>query len=63
MVKSPAASFYAKRTSAGTFKEMDESGKSLKADRRRPAKRTVKAGHGDQGDQKTRSRSAASKKR
>jgi hypothetical protein len=34
------------------FKEMDEKGRSLKSDRRRKAKRTVKSGHGDQGDRK-----------
>ena len=40
---------YAKRDVQGQFKEMDDVGKSLAADRRRPAKTTVKAGHGDQG--------------
>ena len=41
---------YAKRDVQGQFKEMDDVGKSLAADRRRSAKTTVKAGHGDQGD-------------
>ena len=51
-LKSPNATFFAKRTSTGRFKEMDEVGRSLKADRRTQAKRTVKSGHGDKGDRK-----------
>lgn len=50
---------YAKRDVRGQFKEMDDVGKSLAVDRRRAAKTTVKAGHGDQGD---RSRAAAKKR-
>jgi type I restriction enzyme S subunit len=34
----------------GQFKEMDDVSRSLSADRRRSAKRTVKSGYGDQGD-------------
>jgi hypothetical protein len=45
---------YAKRTARGRFKEMDEKGRSLKTDRRTRAKRAVKSGYGDQGDQKRR---------
>ena len=41
---------FAKRDAKGQFKEMDDVGRSLAADRRRPAKRAVKSGHGDQGD-------------
>ena len=52
LVKAPNASFYAKRTPDGQFKEMDEVGRSLAADRRVVAKKVVSAGHGDQGDQK-----------
>ncbi len=44
--------FYAKRDAKGRFKEMDRVDRSLAADRPRRAKRTVKAGHGDQGDRK-----------
>ncbi len=44
--------FYAKRDARGRFKEMDRVNRSLAADRRRPAKHKVKAGHGDQGDRK-----------
>ena len=41
---------YAKRRASGTFKEIDEVGRSLSADRRRKAKKKVKKGYGDQGD-------------
>ena len=51
-LKSRNATFFAKRTSTGRFKEMDEVGRSLKADRRTKAKRTVKPGHGDKGDRR-----------
>ncbi len=44
--------FYAKRDAKGRFKEMDRVDRSLAADRPKKAKRTVKAGHGDQGDRK-----------
>ena len=51
-LKTRKAAFFAKRTAKGRFKEMDERGRSLAADRRRKAKRTVKSGHGDQGDRR-----------
>jgi hypothetical protein len=41
---------FAKRNADGTFKEMDDVSRSLSADRRRTARRTVASGHGDQGD-------------
>jgi hypothetical protein len=41
---------YAKRRPDGTFKEIDDVGGSLAADRRRAAKTKVKGGYGDQGD-------------
>ena len=41
---------FAKRDAKGQFKEIDDVGRSLTADRRRTAKTTVKSGHGDQGD-------------
>lgn len=41
---------FGKRTTTGRFKEMDDAGRSLAADRRRSAKKKVKSGHGDQGD-------------
>jgi hypothetical protein len=43
---------FAKRTSTGRFKEMDNVSRSLSADRRRTATKTVKSGFGDQGDRK-----------
>jgi hypothetical protein len=42
---------YVKRRRDGTFKESDDVGKSLAADRRHKAKKKVKPGFGDQGDQ------------
>jgi len=41
---------FAKRNTKGQFKEMDDVGRSLTADRRRTAKTVSEAGHGDQGD-------------
>lgn len=55
-VKNRAGSFYAKRKSSGRFKEMDEKGRSLKADRPRKAKKKTKSGYGDQGDRRRTSR-------
>jgi hypothetical protein len=52
LVKAPNANFYAKRTPGGQFKEMDEVGRSLAADRRQKAKSVASPGYGDQGDQK-----------
>lgn len=49
-VKSRAATLYAKRTSRGRFKAMDEKGRSLAADRRRKANTRTKSGDGDRGD-------------
>lgn len=62
LVKAPNATFYAKRNDDGSFKEMDEIGRSLSADRRRTAKTTVAAGFGDQGDQPKRAAKKATKK-
>jgi hypothetical protein len=55
LVRRPKASSYAKRTARGRFKEMDDVGRSQKADKPRKAKRTVRSGYGDQGDQRPRS--------
>lgn len=43
---------YARRDARGQFKEMDDVGRSLAADRRRTAQRTTEAGYGDRGDRK-----------
>jgi hypothetical protein len=44
--------FFARRTSGGRFKEMDERGRSLAADRRRKAKTPSKSGYGDKVDRR-----------
>jgi hypothetical protein len=41
---------FAKRDVQGRFKEMDDVGRSLAADRRTTAETFAKSGHGDQGD-------------
>lgn len=41
---------FAKRGAKGRFKEMDDVGRSLSADRRKTAKKKTKSGFGDQGD-------------
>ncbi len=56
LIQNPAGDFYAKRRPDGTFKSMDERGRSLSADIRQPAKRTVSSGFGDTGDQRRRKR-------
>jgi hypothetical protein len=43
---------YVRRDEEGKFKESDDVGRSLSQDRKKKAKRTVKAGQGDKGDQK-----------
>jgi hypothetical protein len=45
-------SHFAKRDATRRFKEVDNVGRSLAADRRTKAKTSVKSGHGDQGDRK-----------
>ena len=41
---------YVRRGPRGRFKESDDVGRSLAADRRQSAKRRVKPGQGDKGD-------------
>jgi len=43
---------FVRRDKQGQFKESDDVGRSLAADRRRKAKTQSKAGHGDKGDRK-----------
>lgn len=59
LVRRPKASAYAKRTARGRFKEMDDVGRSQKADKPRKAKKTVRSGYGDQGDERPTSRRRA----
>jgi hypothetical protein len=42
---------FVRRDSRGRFKESDDAGRSIAADRRQRAKRTVSKGQGDRGDQ------------
>lgn len=53
---------YVRRAKDGTFKESDDVGKSLAADRRTKAKTVAKAGEGDKGDHKPRAKKRVSKK-
>jgi hypothetical protein len=50
VVKTPTGKFFAHRDGEGKFREMDEVGRSLAADRRQKAKTKVASGHGDRGD-------------
>jgi hypothetical protein len=52
LVRRPKSSAYAKRTARGRFKEMDDVGRSQKADKPRKSKRKVRSGYGDQGDKR-----------
>ena len=54
LIRHGSRSAYAKRTAEGEFAELDDVGRSQKADRRVKAKTTAKAGFGDQGDQRVR---------
>ena len=54
---------FAKRNAKGRITEMDDVSRSLSADRRTSAKRSVKAGHGDKGDRKPSARQGARRKK
>jgi hypothetical protein len=43
---------FVRRTSTGQFKESDDAGKSLAADRRHKAKNEIEPGQGDRGDRR-----------
>jgi hypothetical protein len=45
---------YVRRNAKGQFSESDDVGKSLAKDVKQRAKKTVKSGQGDRGDQKRR---------
>lgn len=55
-VKAKNATFYARRSAGGEFREMDEKGRSLSADRRQRAKSITVSGMGDRGDRRTKKR-------
>ena len=48
----PGDKRYVRRDAAGKFKEVDDVGRSLSADRKRKAKTVAKPGQGDRGDRK-----------
>ncbi|HYK43211.1 MAG TPA: hypothetical protein VE007_12545 [Thermoanaerobaculia bacterium] len=50
LVKTPTGNFFSHRDGEGKFREMDEMGRSLAADRRTKAKTKVSSGYGDRGD-------------
>ena len=56
---------YVRRSKRGRFKEVDDTGRSLGADRRKKAKKVSKRGEGDKGDRPARKkkRKAKSKSR
>lgn len=48
----PGDKRYVRRDAKGQFKEVDDVGRSLSADRKRKAKSTSSSGQGDKGDRK-----------
>jgi hypothetical protein len=48
----PGDKRYVRRDAEGQFKEVDDMGRSLSADRKRKAKTATKSGQGDRGDRK-----------
>jgi hypothetical protein len=48
----PGDKRYVRRDDKGQFKEVDDVGRSLSADRKRKAKSTTTSGQGDKGDRK-----------
>jgi hypothetical protein len=53
---------FVRRNAKGQFKESDDVGKSLAADRRVKAKTKSKSGQGDKGDRKTSAKKTATRK-
>ena len=53
---------YIRRDAKGRITESDDVGRSMAADRRTKAKKTVKSGYGDQGDQARRKKTTSKKK-
>jgi len=52
LIKTGADTRYVRRNTKGQFKESDDLGKSLAADRRQKAGTRVKSGQGDKGDRR-----------
>lgn len=59
LIKTRSDKRFVRRDEKGQFDDVVDVGKSLTRDRRSKAKRTVKAGEGDRGDQKRRSSKSA----
>ena len=54
---------FVKRTAKGRFKDSDDVGRSLTADRRKAAKKKTLSGYGDQGDRQRTAKSRSTKKK
>ena len=54
LIKPKGDARYIRRDIKGRIKESDDVGRSLKKDREKKAKKTVKSGYGDRGDQRRR---------
>lgn len=54
---------FIRRDAQGRIKESDDVGRSLKQDRARKSKTTVKSGQGDRGDRKSSARRSTAKKK
>ena len=54
LIKPKGDARYVRRDVTGRFKESDDVGRSLAADRRRKAKTSSKSGQGDKGDRRRR---------
>jgi hypothetical protein len=52
LIKPKGDARYVRRNASGEFDESDDVGRSLKADRKKKAKRAAKPGQGDKGDRK-----------
>lgn len=61
LIDTGKSKMFAKRDAKGRFKEMDDVGRSLRADRRRTATTSVRSGQGDQGDRPRTGRGAKKK--
>jgi hypothetical protein len=54
---------FVRRAKNGTFKESDDVGRSLSADRRTKSKVSAKSGQGDKGDRKVSSKKSTARRR
>lgn len=57
LIKPNGDARFVRRDAKGRIKESDDVGRSLKQDRAKKAKTTVKSGQGDRGDRPSKSRS------